>query len=276
MSNNKQALTFKRTVLSIVTVSIISGGLVALDKWQRSKPESDSLANNNILSIHENAIAKVKIKDLTMITEEAQQAEVNRQNTEQLDKKALISVKVAGQSEPSKIVDVEPVVVDAQLLFGFNSSHITKVYRTELDNIATQMKAAKNETVWQVIGYSDPKGNARYNNQLAKRRAQATAEFLIEKGVNKDQLSVVSLGGSRSIKVGIDSAQRRVEIHPYQAEIASLAKQLTLSAKQLASKKAVEKTQVVKETKKTTSEIETSAISPFAEPTVSLSNTVKI
>ena len=46
-------------------------------------------------------------------------------------------------------------------------------------------------------GHTDPRGSREYNVALGERRANAVAEFMKEKGVNPEQIRVVSYGAQR-------------------------------------------------------------------------------
>jgi len=117
------------------------------------------------------------------------------------------------------------------LLFAFDSSEINPNYYEALNDSARfiQDEAKTEDTLWQVVGYADLSGNALYNSKLAKKRAQKVAAYLVDKGVDEAQLSVVSLGASNPLNsersIENNRNERRVEIHRYQAEITTLAEQ---------------------------------------------------
>lgn len=51
-------------------------------------------------------------------------------------------------------------------------------------------------------GHTDPRGSREYNVALAERRANAVSQFMQEKGVNPDQIRVVSYGAQRLASPG--------------------------------------------------------------------------
>lgn len=51
-------------------------------------------------------------------------------------------------------------------------------------------------------GHTDPRGSREYNVALGERRANAVAEFMKAKGVNPDQIRVVSYGAQRPASPG--------------------------------------------------------------------------
>ena len=232
MSNQS---TFKKSVLSIVIVSAISGGLVAFDKYQKKVQEvAVSRANNDIVEMSQ---ASKDIQELARIAQENKTpdiAVIEQVQPKEIKAEILEEKQITATSQLSNVTQkpLKTEVIESQLLFAVNSSEIAPSYLASLNKTAAQMQADKTDKqqVWQVIGFADPSGNDEYNQKLAKKRAQVVADFLVSKGVNKDQLMIVSLGESQAPKSILDKdqnqLQRRVEIHAYQAEVATLAKQL--------------------------------------------------
>ena len=244
MTNNKQQSTLKKSVLSIVIISSITGGLIALEKYQtmpQSFAVSDSMSNNELLKnslvstdVHELAL----IAEANLISEELIESDLQLQHVEH-ENEMPIEVQHASvqlEAEPVEELleknDDKQIVIENEVLFAFDSSEIEPSYYQSLNETAEFMKGVNSDeqVVWQVVGYADQTGNARYNNRLAKKRAQAVAEFLVNKGVDEDQLAIVSLGDSQTQYAAADKGKtyldRRVEIHAYQAEIAALVEQL--------------------------------------------------
>ena len=122
--------------------------------------------------------------------------------------------------------------INSTLLFGFDSSALSTTGQEELLDLAQKMIAIQNEgdlnAVWQIVGHADAIGTDRYNERLAYRRAISVADYLIAQGVDETLLSVVSLGKSdvQSANQTEDYLDRRVEVHLFQEEVVSLAKQL--------------------------------------------------
>jgi outer membrane protein OmpA-like peptidoglycan-associated protein len=245
MSNHKQPTTFKKTLLSIVIISTITGGLIALQRYQ-SEPEF--LPTGNVLPIgglFEHSLVTTDIEELALIAEAnlMSQAQIEAQ-LDEIDTQPLVAENditkenIAASIEKNRtsldivVSDEAPKVIENRVLFAFDSSQIKPVYLPSLNAIAALIKSAKadHKMVWQVVGYSDQRGNALYNNQLAKTRAQAVAQFLIDQGVDRAQLAVLSLGESET-QGDVSNPEnnrlaRRVEIHAYQAEIEALVAQL--------------------------------------------------
>ena len=70
--------------------------------------------------------------------------------------------------------------INLQVLFGFDSYLIQPKYISHLDSVANYLKEYP-EMVVEVSGHTDNIGNPWYNLILAKRRAQAVMNYLINK-----------------------------------------------------------------------------------------------
>jgi len=84
-----------------------------------------------------------------------------------------------------------------------------------LDSLAVRMKQNPNSK-WLVEGYTDSIGTDEINLKLSKLRAEAVANYLVSKGVNKNSLQIKAFGkanpiASNNTAVG-RAMNRRVEI----------------------------------------------------------------
>ncbi|EKD70170.1 MAG: OmpA/MotB protein [uncultured bacterium] len=60
-------------------------------------------------------------------------------------------------------------------------------------------------------GYTDPRGSREYNIGLGERRAKAVAEMLTAKGVNPDQIRIVSYGAEKLASIGRSEADYQLD-----------------------------------------------------------------
>jgi outer membrane protein OmpA-like peptidoglycan-associated protein len=114
--------------------------------------------------------------------------------------------------------------------FAFGSSALTPDTKREIDGFVDDLQGTDHESaagrVYVIAGYTDDIGKEDYNYQLAQRRAQGVAGYLIGKeGVDPMQVRVVSYGASHPIASNSTSrgrrSNRRVEILVYQEKISS-------------------------------------------------------
>jgi len=88
--------------------------------------------------------------------------------------------------------------------FGFDSFAIQGEENLKaLQEIARYMSAHP-ETYVFVEGHADERGAAAYNLALGSRRANAVRTFLVQNGVNPDQLFTISYGKERPLAMGHD------------------------------------------------------------------------
>jgi len=126
--------------------------------------------------------------------------------------------------EPTSIEMKQPETTN--VLFALSSSKIAPEYKLALldtvDLINEQTKFKK----WQVIGHTDKSGRASYNLNLAYKRAENVANYLIKHGVEKEQLVLVPLGEYEAMRLtasAYNKEMRKVQVSPYQPGLDKLA-----------------------------------------------------
>jgi outer membrane protein OmpA-like peptidoglycan-associated protein len=112
--------------------------------------------------------------------------------------------------------DLLRVSVSSEASFAFDSAEIKPEFRPTLDQVAEVLRGDPNVRI-TIIGFTDSVGSAEYNQRLSERRAQATADYLISRGVGAGQVLARGLGESEpraSNATPEGRAQnRRVEIY---------------------------------------------------------------
>lgn len=104
---------------------------------------------------------------------------------------------------------------EVEVQFPTNSSVIGNKYDDEIRRVADFLKAHP-ETVVEIGGHSDNRGDADYNQFLSKRRAQAVAERLTDAlGIDADRVTAVGYGETEPVATNTTAegraANRRVE-----------------------------------------------------------------
>ena len=107
------------------------------------------------------------------------------------------------------------LIMPSNITFATDSAVFQTSFNRVLDSVAKVLKEY-DQTLVQVVGYTDNTGTLAYNNQLSLKRAQAVATYLQNRGVSASRLSVMGMGPSNPIASNSTAAgreqNRRVEI----------------------------------------------------------------
>ncbi len=107
------------------------------------------------------------------------------------------------------------ITLAADVLFDFDKAVIKDAFKPELDRIAELLQKNPEVRVF-VDGYTDTMGPAEYNMDLSKRRAQAVADYLVGRGIDRDRITVRAFGETKlAVPTPDETAEprnRRVEI----------------------------------------------------------------
>ena len=110
---------------------------------------------------------------------------------------------------------VEPARIDLSVNFEFNSATLKLESIPLLERLAAAMKTEQlQQSGFQVEGHTDAVGNAKYNDALSVRRAQAVVDFLIQNRVAQARLQSIGKGSSELLLPDdpTAAANRRVRI----------------------------------------------------------------
>lgn len=85
------------------------------------------------------------------------------------------------------------IVIDATVLFDFDSSELREDAKPILNDVAEKIK--DNPDVFIVLeGHTDTIGSSEYNEILAEKRARAAGAYLSQMGVKYNKLTFISMG----------------------------------------------------------------------------------
>jgi len=112
--------------------------------------------------------------------------------------------------------DLLRVSVSSEASFAFDRADIKPEFKPTLDKVAAVLRDDPNVRI-TIIGFTDSVGSEEYNQRLSERRARATADYLISRGVSASQIASKGLGeseprASNSTEAG-RAQNRRVEIY---------------------------------------------------------------
>jgi peptidoglycan-associated lipoprotein len=83
--------------------------------------------------------------------------------------------------------------------FAFDDATIREADKAALDRFATVVGKYYSGSMITIEGFADPAGGTRYNMDLSKRRADAVASYLSEKGLSTSNVRTVGYGKSRLV-----------------------------------------------------------------------------
>lgn len=113
--------------------------------------------------------------------------EVKKAENEQVVVEALLN--------PIMPIITETEVILQPIYFEFDRSNITAEGAAELDKLVIVMNEHPNMVIF-AKSHTDSRGSDKYNMNLSDRRAKATVQYLISKGIAKDRISGQGFGES--------------------------------------------------------------------------------
>jgi outer membrane protein OmpA-like peptidoglycan-associated protein/tetratricopeptide (TPR) repeat protein len=105
-------------------------------------------------------------------------------------------VNIAANLDPIEVIVQDTVVVLNDIYFEFNKSNITREGAAELDKLVEAMRANP-EMVIMAKAHTDNRGSDQYNMNLSNRRAKATVQYVMSKGIAKERISGQGYGESQ-------------------------------------------------------------------------------
>ena len=111
--------------------------------------------------------------------------------------------------------EIKAIVLNGDANFEFNKAVLLPNASTVLDTLVTTMNSYP-KYKWEIGGYTDGVGSVKANKKLSEKRAQAVVDYLVSKGVNKHNLTIVGYGKDKPIATNKTlegrAMNRRVEI----------------------------------------------------------------
>jgi outer membrane protein OmpA-like peptidoglycan-associated protein len=116
---------------------------------------------------------------------------------------------------PTPAVKRDSIIVLNDVLFETNSYKLNKELLPKLDSISVYLKKQLRADV-SISGHTDNVGKESYNLNLSSQRAEAVAEYFLDKGIPPEQVSFGGFGSAQPIATN-DTLEgrrknRRVEI----------------------------------------------------------------
>jgi peptidoglycan-associated lipoprotein len=110
-----------------------------------------------------------------------------------------LALGVGGNATPGSTQDFVVNVGD-RVFFETDSTELTQTARTTLDRQAQWLNQYPRYT-FTIEGHADERGTREYNIALGARRATATHDYLVGKGVAANRMKTISFGKERPVAV---------------------------------------------------------------------------
>lgn len=118
------------------------------------------------------------------------------QNTFPIAKTKERVVNITADLTPVEVLIVGNEVKLKEIYFEYNKSNITPEGAAELDKLVQLMKSMPNMVI-MAKAHTDNRGSAEYNLALSDRRAKATVQYVISKGIDSSRMSGQGYGESQ-------------------------------------------------------------------------------
>ncbi|ABF42119.1 outer membrane protein, OmpA/MotB family [Candidatus Koribacter versatilis Ellin345] len=139
-----------------------------------------------------------------------QQADAANKNATQ------VNGQVASLAGTVENLDNYKPVAESSVHFGFDKADLTKKAKDALDQLGGQFSSTKHFII-EVEGSTDSTGDADYNYQLSKRRADAVIQYLADKyQIPAHKIYLIGLGKDKPVEKNATSEgrakNRRVDV----------------------------------------------------------------
>ncbi len=120
-------------------------------------------------------------------------------------------------AQTGPVADGQPILMDAGLLFDYDSATLRPAAATDLAKVAALIARSPGSTII-VEGHTDSFGSDDYNFELSRQRALSVKQWLVEQaGIPSDRIATTGFGKRRLIAPATGSIEeqqinRRVEI----------------------------------------------------------------
>jgi outer membrane protein OmpA-like peptidoglycan-associated protein/tetratricopeptide (TPR) repeat protein len=150
--------------------------------------------NNIIQTQNSNEMGEVRFKTECDIPYQLQVTkELFVGNSFEVQKSKGPSIRIPAPLEPIETIITSNEIVLQPILFEFDKHNITQPGAFELDKLVQVMKSNEKLIIF-VKSHTDSRGRSNYNLSLSDRRAQATVQYLISKGISSERITGQGFG----------------------------------------------------------------------------------
>lgn len=111
----------------------------------------------------------------------------------EMDKQAEEIKKTVPDARVERVGEGIIVEFNSNILFGFDQSALSAEAKANLDKLVTILKNYADTDI-EIQGHTDSRGAEAYNQNLSIQRAGAVSNYLSQKGISRDRLTVRGFG----------------------------------------------------------------------------------
>src|SRR5687768_16252345 len=112
-----------------------------------------------------------------------------------MDKQAEEMKQVMGDAEVKRVGEGIVIEFKDKVLFGYDQSHLSAQAQGSLNKLANVLKKYPDTNI-EILGHTDARGTADYNQGLSQRRANSAAAYLRANGMTSSRITTKGLGES--------------------------------------------------------------------------------
>ena len=193
-------------VVKLIVSSQKTGPLMAA-----FRPLSGSVLTSGILELCKASSALVPIRNRGTAMKRIRTAKVKVDPRQPYHSATMFAAEketeIATEKEPEPLFEKEKAnkkfkkgekYLLKNVLFGFDKANIEKSSYEELNKLAQLLKEKSDKRV-ELSGHTDDWGPASYNQYLSEKRAQAVANYLSNKGIDKKRMVVKGYGETKPV-----------------------------------------------------------------------------
>ena len=109
--------------------------------------------------------------------------------------KPIVQLMPAPIPSPA-VIREEHLELDQTIQFQWDSAALDATASQQLDDVVAQIKAAESFDAIKIEGHASSEGQAKHNDGLSQKRADAVLEYLVARGISRDKLTAVSFGSN--------------------------------------------------------------------------------
>ena len=219
VNNLLEVRTLKPIIKEVESSEVANSPKEVIKKEQQVEITSIEVNEEKNSSSDSSSTTKLMLEESNISKEESKESATELNSTEQqpIENFETNITKENNETNQSSCQEqVDNVLTKGKIHFANNSSNIEKSSYKQLDQISTILKECYTTNLIFIDGYSDNRGEAKYNQYLSQLRANKVKAYLVSKGIDKESIKAFGHGAknplaSNATKEGREK-NRRIEI----------------------------------------------------------------